>query len=148
MTGSELRFETRCSKGTYVRTLAEDLAVALGTVGHVARLRRLALGPFQSPRMHTMAELERDQEPQALEARLLPVDSALTALPAVRLGQEEQACILHGQAVFTAGPAGSQVRMYGADGGFLGVGRMSGEGRQLAPERIMIERGGQPAASA
>lgn len=148
MTGSELRFETRCSKGTYVRTLAEDLAVALGTVGHVARLRRLALGPFQSPRMHTMAELESEREPQALEARLLPVDSALTALPAVRLGLAEQACILHGQAVFTAGPAGSQVRMYGADGGFLGVGRMSGEGRQLAPERIMIELGGQPAASA
>jgi tRNA pseudouridine55 synthase len=148
MNGPELRFETRCSKGTYVRTLAEDLARALGTVGHVARLRRLSLGPFQLPRMHTLAELEQNPEPESLDARLLPVDSALSALPAVRLGPAEQACILHGQAVFAAGPAGSLVRMYGPDGGFLGVGRMSGEGRQLAPERIMIELGAQPAASA
>ncbi len=148
MAGPELRFEVRCSKGTYVRTLAEDLARALGTVGHVARLRRLSLGPFELPRMHTMAELEQDPQPAALDARLLPVDSALMALPAVRLGHAEQACVLRGQPVFAAGPAGSKVRMYGADGRFLGVGRMSGEGRQLAPDRIMIELGGDPSASA
>ncbi|MGQ0383535.1 MAG: tRNA pseudouridine(55) synthase TruB [Gammaproteobacteria bacterium] len=140
--GKQLRFEVRCSKGTYVRTLAEDLARALGTVGHVARLRRLALGPFDAPQMHRLAELEqRAASPDLLDALLLPADAALAALPAVRLGLAEQACVLQGQAVFTAGPGGCRVRIYGADGRFLGVGRMSGEGRRLAPDRIMIDLG-------
>jgi hypothetical protein len=79
-----------------------------------------------------------------LDELLLPADAALPGLPAVRLGLAEQACILHGQAVFIAGPAACQVRIYGPEGRFLGVGRMSGEGRQLAPERIMVELGGSP----
>ncbi|MGQ0429265.1 MAG: tRNA pseudouridine(55) synthase TruB [Gammaproteobacteria bacterium] len=146
--GPELRFEIRCSKGTYVRTLAEDLARALGTVGHVARLRRLALGPFDALRMHSLDELEQAPNPEALDALLLPADTALATLPAVRLGLAEQACVLQGQAVFAAGPGGSKVRMYGADGRFLGVGQMSGEGRQLAPDRIMIDLSAPARASA
>lgn len=135
-----LEFEVDCSKGTYVRTLAEDLARACGTVGHVLALRRLRLGPFQAPRMELLAEIEAlAGEPQKLDALLLPADAALPELPAVRLGPAEQDCILHGQAVFAAGPAACQVRMYGPEGRFLGVGRMSSEGRQLAPERIMVD---------
>ena len=78
-------------------------------------------------------------EPHTLDALLLPADAALPELPAVQLGAAEQACILHGQAVFAAGPPACQVRMYGPEGRFLGVGRMSREGRQLAPERIMVD---------
>jgi len=138
-----LEFEVDCSKGTYVRTLAEDLARACGTVGHVQALRRLKLGPFEQPRMQRLAEVEALAcEPQKLDALLVPADAALQGLPAVRLGLAEQACILHGQAVFVAGPAACQVRMYGPEGRFLGVGRMSGEGRQLAPERIMVDLSG------
>jgi tRNA pseudouridine55 synthase len=140
MEGTQLRFEVRCSKGTYVRTLAEDLARALGTVGHVARLRRLALGPFVSPRMHELAEVEEAAgNPEALDAMLLAPDAALAALPAARLGVAEQACFLQGQPVFVTGPGGAKVRVYGGDGRFLGVGQMTPEGRRLAPDRIMID---------
>ena len=85
---------------------------------------------------------------QMLDALLMPADAALPALPAVQLGAAEQACILHGQAVFAAGPPACQVRMYGPEGRFLGVGRMSSEGRQLAPERIMVDLSGQASATA
>lgn len=147
--GAMLRFEVRCSKGTYVRTLAEDLARALGTTGHVASLRRLSLGPFRSPRMHTLAEVEASAgAPAALDAWLLSPDAALAALPAVELGMAEQALVLQGQAVFAAGPGGSRVRMYGPGSRFLGVGRMTSEGRRLAPERIMVDLAGGAAASA
>ncbi len=148
--GTELEFELDCSKGTYVRSLAEDLARALGTVGHVASLRRLKLGPFVSPQMHALDEVERAAERAdgSLEAMLLPADAALPGLPAVTLGPAEQAWVLHGQAVFVNGPGAARVRMYGPERRFLGVGRMSAEGRQLAPERIMVDLAGAPVALA
>jgi Pseudouridine synthase II TruB, C-terminal len=59
-------------------------------------------------------------------------------MPAVQLGGTEQAWILQGRAVPASGPGASRVRMYGVDGRFLGVGRMSEEGARLAPERIMV----------
>lgn len=147
--GSRLRFQVRCSKGTYVRTLAEDIARALGTVGHVASLRRLALGPFEAPRLHGLAEVEAAAgSREALDALLLPPDAALVAMPAVHLGVAEQALVLQGQAVFAPGPGGARVRMYGPGGRFLGVGRMTAEGRCLAPERIMVDLAGDGPATA
>ena len=143
-----LHFEVECSKGTYVRTLAEDIARACSTVGHVHSLRRLALGPFREPRMHTLESLEsRVHGPDELDALLLPPDAALAGLPEVRLGTAAEACILQGQAVFASGPPRGRVRMYGADGRFLGVGRVSAEGRELAPERIMVDLSGRDAPS-
>jgi len=136
----QLRFEVECSKGTYVRSLAEDLARACGTVGHVARLRRVSLGPFVNPVMHTLESLQAAAaEPGALDALLQPADTALPGFPAVRLGTAEQSCVLQGQPVFVVGPGSARVRMYGVEGRFLGVGRMTAEGRRLAPERIMVD---------
>ncbi|MGH8203560.1 MAG: tRNA pseudouridine(55) synthase TruB, partial [Steroidobacteraceae bacterium] len=81
-----LDFVVACSKGTYVRSLAEDIARACGSVGHVALLRRTALGPFTGARMHTLEEIERSiGAGSALESMLLPVDGALPGLPAVLL---------------------------------------------------------------
>jgi tRNA pseudouridine55 synthase len=138
--GNRLQFEIECSKGTYVRTLAEDFARACGTVGHVGSLRRLSLGPFIRPAMHALASLEQAaMHSGALDALLLPVDAALPGMPAVRLGTAEQACVLQGQPVFVTGPGSARVRMYGEGGLFLGTGRMSAEGRRLAPERIMVD---------
>jgi len=135
-----LRFEVECSKGTYVRTLAEDLARACGTVGHVASLRRLSLGPFTTPDMHSLEAVGAAAAlPQTLDTLLLPLDAALPGLPAVSLGVAEQACILRGQPVFTTGPGSARVRMYGMTGRFLGIGQMTAEGRRLAPERIMVD---------
>ena len=143
--GNRLDFEIECSKGTYVRTLAEDFARACGTVGHVGSLRRLSLGPFVHPAMQTPASLEQAAtRPDALDVLLLPVDAALPGMPAVRLGVAEQAGVLHGQSVFVIGPAAARVRMYGEGGLFLGTGRMSAEGCRLAPERIMVDIVPQP----
>ncbi len=134
-----LELEVACSKGTYVRTLAEDLARACGTVGHVASLRRLTLGPFLAPRMHGLDAIEQAAErPQELDALLLPLEAALPGLPQVQLGIAEQALVLQGRPVVAAGPAAARVRMVGPGGVFLGVGRMSAEGVRLAPERIMV----------
>lgn len=138
----QLTLEVRCSKGTYVRTLVEDIAQALGTAGHVVALRRTQLGPFRDDRMWSQAALEAlmaEGGEAALDAVLLAPDLALPHWPAVRLGEAQQACVLQGQAVFVDGPAGQGVRMYGPSGLFLGVGRMTAEGCRLAPERIMLE---------
>lgn len=133
-------FEVTCSKGTYVRSLAEDVARALGTVGHVASLRRLGLGPFKDARTWTLEEIEgAAEDPARLAAMLLAVDEALPGMPAVQLGDEAQAWILQGRPVAATGPGAVRVRMYGVGGRFLGVGRMSAEGARLAPERLMIE---------
>ena len=133
-----LDFEVTCSKGTYVRSLAEDLARALGTVGHVASLRRIGLGTFAEARMHTLEEVERAASGDGLQALLLAVDAALPGLPAVQLGDAEQASVLQGRSVPVAGPGAARVRMYGVGGRFLGIGRMSAEGSRMAPERIMV----------
>ena len=144
-----LEFAVVCSKGTYVRSLAEDIARACGTVGHVASLRRMELGPFRNPAMQTLEEIERSIErPEVLGAWLIPADAALPGLPAVQLGFTEQALVLQGQAIPLAGPEAARVRMYGENGLFLGVGRMSAEGQRLAPERIMIDVSNQPAMRA
>lgn len=135
-----LELEVVCSKGTYVRTLAEDIARACGTVGHVATLRRLELGPFRNPAMQTLETIEQAAaRPQELDAILVPADEALQGYPAIRLGAAEQTCVLRGQAVAMTGSGAARVRMYGVDGRFLGVGRMNAEGIRLAPERIMID---------
>jgi tRNA pseudouridine55 synthase len=137
--GASPEFEVTCSKGTYVRSLAEDIARSLGTVGHVTLLRRLALGPFRGERMQTLEAVEQGAAQGDLAGLLLPVDEALPALPAVQLGAVEQDFVLQGRPVPMRGPGDSRVRMYGVGGRFLGVGRMSAEGARLAPERIMIE---------
>ena len=140
-----VEFEVACSKGTYVRSLAEDLARALGTVGHVLTLRRIALGPFTESRMHTLEAIEQAAASgTGLEAMLLAVDEALPGLPAVQLGVAEQASVLQGRDVLAVGPGASRVRIYGVGGRFLGVGRMSAEGARLAPERLMVDVSAQP----
>jgi tRNA pseudouridine55 synthase len=135
-----LDFEVACSKGTYVRSLAEDLARAFGTVGHVASLRRIGLGPFNGMAMHTLERIEEAASGGAgLATMLRAVDEALPGLPAVQLGAAEQASVLQGRIVPALGPGASQVRIYGVGGRFLGVGRMSAEGARLSPERIMVK---------
>lgn len=141
---ASIELDVACSKGTYVRALAEDLARALGTVGHVASLRRLAIGPFAGSDMRTLEAVESGERAEALDRMLLPIDAALTSLPAARLGEAETTALLHGQSVAAEGPGAARVRIYGADGRFLGVGRMNPEGRRLSPERIMTA----PAAAA
>ncbi len=134
--GGTVRFVVTCSKGTYVRTLVEDLAATLGTVAYTSGLRRTGLGPFTAAAMVPLARLEA--EPETVEAELRNIDTALTALPAVRLTEAAEARrFAHGQAV-SGGPPGAAelVRVYAPGGELLGVGRADEAGR-VAPVRVI-----------
>lgn len=133
-------FRVRCSKGTYIRTLVEDLAAAAGTLGHVSRLRRPTVSPFAEDRMISLATLEQaagDGLP-ALDRFLLPMDQALRDWPAVNLGPSESFYLLRGNPVVVGGrrpPAGA-VRIYGPGPEFLGIGDLLPEGT-VAPRRLV-----------
>ncbi|MEO0998299.1 MAG: tRNA pseudouridine(55) synthase TruB [Pseudomonadota bacterium] len=138
--GATVRFAVTCSKGTYVRVLVEDLATALGTVAYTSGLRRTGLGPFAAATMVPLARLEA--EPDTVPAHLRNIDTALTALPAVRLTGAEARRFAHGQAV--SGPAagpGGQCRVYAPGGELLGVG-LADEAGTVAPVRVI--RHGEP----
>ncbi len=142
-----LTFEVTCSKGTYVRTLGEDLARALGTVGHLAALRRTAVGgAFAGLACHPLAALEAlAADERALDALLLPLDAALGAFPALALAAAEAASVRHGQTLAIAAPPVSRVRLYGPDGAFLGIGESDASGQCVRPLRLMSESAGSGA---
>lgn len=137
--GERLVFDVTCSKGTYVRTLGEDLARALGTVGHLAALRRLDVGGALSRlKTHTLAELEAaSQDLAVLDGLLLSPDIVLMDRPAVTLDAVATAAFLHGQAVAVAAPPAAEVRIYGPEGRFLGLASTDGSGTSARPVRIM-----------
>jgi tRNA pseudouridine55 synthase len=129
----------RCSKGTYVRSLVVDLAAALGTVAHVAALRRVAVEPFGGEPMVTVEELEAlaaSGGTTALDARLLPPDRALPSWPEVLLSSDAAERLAHGQAVAAdpAWPLG-RVKIYREPRELLAIGEITAE-RRLAPHRV------------
>lgn len=127
----------RCSKGTYIRTLVETIALAMGTLAHVVALRRTSLGPFPENRMVAIEQIERlAGDSSALEQLLLPVDAGLQALPAVKLNTDEAFYFRHGHSVGHVGAEISDlVRVYDHTAGFLGVGKVLADGR-VAPRRL------------
>lgn len=136
--GSRLVFRVTCSKGTYVRSLVEDIAAKAGTVAHTARLHRESVGDFDAAEMLDLsgAEAAAEAGPQGLRDRLMPADKALPGLPQVRLSTEGHARFLQGQAVTCPGEAMiGLVRVYGGRDEFLGVGQLTDDG-QLAPRRV------------
>lgn len=92
-------FEVDCGKGTYVRSLARDLAEALGTVGHVALLRRLRVGPFTLENAISLDELATLEQGAAVERLLLPIETVLDDIPALALTEAEAHRLRHGQTV-------------------------------------------------
>jgi len=134
----ELAFDVTCSKGTYVRTLVEDIAKALGTLGHVVQLRRLAVGPFEEHQMVTLEALETCAQSglSALDRLLLPVDQALAEWPRVVLEAALCLPLTQGQAV-PAHPDWPRawVRVYSPEDVFLGIGEVRVQG-ELVPRRI------------
>jgi tRNA pseudouridine55 synthase len=140
---AEVDVYVRCTKGTYIRSLAEDLGAALGCGAHVASLRRVQAGPFTEDMMVTMAELEQlrdEQSFEALDALLAPVDVALGHLPLVRVGEASGFYVRQGQAVLVPNmPTAGLVRLELEVGEFLGIGEILDDGR-VAPKRLVSVR--------
>jgi len=127
-----------CSKGTYVRSLITDLAAALGTLGHVTALRRLAVGPFSEEGLVPLETLEAAaaEGPESLDRWLLAVDSALVGFPSVRVSEAAGQALRHGQRVVVpATEHAAAVRIYDGAGRFVGIGDLAATG-ELRPARI------------
>ena len=136
----ELECELRCSKGTYVRTLATDLGEILGCGAHVAALRRTAVEPYDAARMVTLESLREwaEQGLAALDAHLLPPDSAVTQWPAVRVGDDAAFYLRQGQPVLAPrAPSQGWVRLYQDEQHFFGIGEILDDGR-VAPRRLLV----------
>jgi tRNA pseudouridine55 synthase len=134
--------KVRCSKGTYIRTLAEDLGAALGVPAHVATLRRCQSGPFALDDCVTPEQLTAVKESGTdidLDALLQPIESGIQHLPRLSLSEAATFYIRQGQPVLVPnGPQSGMVRIADAGGLFLGVGDMRDDGK-LAPKRLLAQ---------
>lgn len=132
-----LSVRVACSKGTYIRTLAEDIGGVLGCGAHLYGLRRTATGSFQIDdavsldRLDALTEIERD-------GQLRPPDAIVSQFPAVQLDEPTEIRFCQGQSVALPDAPGTVCRVYGHGGRFLGLGERSEAGR-LAPKRLLGE---------
>jgi tRNA pseudouridine55 synthase len=143
-TDTALELDILCSKGTYVRTLVEDLAADLGTCAHVETLRRLSVGPFQSAGMLDFERLEAMalEGREVLDAALLPIEAAFQGWPSVELDGDSAWYLQRGQAVQVArAPSQGLLCIYGPDQRLLGVGEVLDDGR-IAPRRLLVPEPG------
>lgn len=144
--GLNARFIVHCSKGTYIRTLIDDLGETLGSGAYVTALRRTQVGPFDASQMLTDAMLEplnQAQDWAGLDAKLLPMDYALTGLPRLSLQSTAVARLRHGQTVLltpellAALPQGTHaaIALYDEQQAFVGVGMQ--DGAELKVRRLL-----------
>ena len=136
----QARLAVDCSKGTYIRTLVEDIGQLLGCGAHVAELRRTKAGPFDLSRTVTLEELERvhtEGGNEAVDQFLLPVDSGLQHWPLLQFSEHSSFYWLQGQPVRAPeAPKFGMVRVQDHNGRFIGIGEVSEDGR-IAPRRLI-----------
>ncbi|MHC6526388.1 tRNA pseudouridine(55) synthase TruB [Vibrio proteolyticus] len=148
--GDEVEMEVHCSKGTYIRTIVDDLGEMLGCGAHVTMLRRTGVAKYPYERMVTLEQLnalleqaQRDDiaPRELLDPLLLPMDTAVQDLPEVNLVPELTDMVQHGQPVQVFGaPIEGVVRLTsGNDKLFIGVGEMNDDGK-IAPKRLVVFR--------
>jgi len=130
--------EVTCQKGTYVRSLARDIAEALGTRGHVIALHRAAVGSFVDTRAVTIAELET-ADPAERDAMLLPISAGLDAIPEIRIDPVQVTAIRHGNSVLLTG-ANAPIFLPEAWASFRGEAIAVGavESGQFKPRRVIV----------
>ena len=139
LNGSQLELDLCCSKGTYVRTLVEDIGAALGCGAYLCGLERTGVDPFWSGRRYTLDELRaiNDDPQQVLDASLLPIDAALTEWPLLELDADLTFYLKQGQPVqVPRAPVRGYVRLVDVDHGFIGAGYILSDGR-VAPKRML-----------
>jgi tRNA pseudouridine55 synthase len=132
-----LTFDVHCSKGTYIRTLAEDIAKALGSCAHLIELRRQVVEPFGAFPMQTLEQLQEALEQDVLYDFLLPIDIGIPGWPRVELDVEQQVKFSHGNQFeySIAGIKPGMVRVYGLLDNLLGLADLSLDG-VLKPARV------------
>lgn len=136
----EAQISVHCSKGTYVRTLIEDIGEVLGCGAHVTALRRTGVGPFGEAGMQSMAALEAtagEGRHYALDQLLQSIESGLAQWPGVNLNRDAAYYLRQGQPVLVPqAPTSGWVRLYEDEDQFLGMGEILDDGR-VAPRRLM-----------
>ncbi|HEX7235182.1 MAG TPA: tRNA pseudouridine(55) synthase TruB [Nitrosospira sp.] len=160
LSGNEMRITVKCSSGTYIRTLGEDIGIALGCGGaYLSALRRVALADFDISRSHALGELE-EMPLSRRDACLLPADRLLHRYPAVVLGDGPVAALQHGQEIGTGSYStndginegtgeclegfpdmeeGQKLRLYDRKNRFLGLGEITPE-MGIAPVRLIVTK--------
>ncbi|MFM2596188.1 tRNA pseudouridine(55) synthase TruB [Vibrio harveyi] len=148
--GDEVEMEVHCSKGTYIRTIVDDLGEMLGCGAHVTMLRRTGVAKYPYEKMVTLEQLNelleqahRDEvaPKELLDPLLLPMDTAVEDLPEVNLNAELTNLVQHGMPVQVLGaPEGTPIRMTsGEEKLFIGVAEVNDDGK-VAPKRLVVFR--------
>ena len=137
-----LTLEVHCSKGTYIRTLVDDLGEVLGCGGHVTMLRRTAVADYPTEKMldwHALQSLAEQQDLALLDALLLPMDTAVAKLPALTLDENQTQGIGFGQRVKFNNPnrLQGQVRLFSHENRFLGVAVID-DNNVIRPQRLVV----------
>ncbi|MBB88097.1 MAG: tRNA pseudouridine(55) synthase TruB [Abyssibacter sp.] len=138
VTESSVSLDVRCSKGTYIRTLVEDIAKAAGSLAHVASLRRTQAGPFGGD-MVTIDTIQSlsEEGSDPLDALLLPAVTALRDWPMVHVNQESAFFLRQGQAVqVSKAPSAGTVAIIGPQEDLIGIGEILDDGR-VGPRRVL-----------
>lgn len=135
--GDSAVIDVDCSKGTYIRVLAEDVGEALGCGAHLSALRRTRVAELNVADSMSLEQLEAMNSVER-DAQLAPADALLAGLARIALDENEIACILHGQAVRREGNVGERHRIYSHTGQFIGLGELSPDG-WLQPRRLIAE---------
>jgi len=130
-----LEFEVHCSKGTYIRTLAEDISQELGTCAHLVGLRRLSVGLFPAEHMVSLEQLERDRQIGELKQHLLPADAGLAAWPVVKVSSSQVIGFTRGNPQQLDEFQPGWARIYGPQDQLLGLGECTASGL-LKPRRV------------
>lgn len=141
---ARVELDVDCSKGTYIRSLAEDLGQALGCGAHVASLHRRVSGGFtdsQCVGLRSLSKERGDGRAESLDHHLLPVDALVRQLPSLALPDQSSFYFRQGQPVmdpqvYRIGEEGGMVRVFSDTGDFLGVGEITDDGR-VAPRRLV-----------
>ena len=137
----EYTLTVRCSKGTYIRTLLEDIAAGMGQLGTMSALRRTRAGLFAEADAHTLEEIlaAKEQGPAALEALLLPVERVFEPLPLLEVNEGTAQHLYNGCPTSHYPAADGRYRVRNQEGQFLGLARITGG--VLRVEKLFVERG-------
>lgn len=129
----------RCSKGTYIRTLLEDIAAAMGQLGTMSALRRVQAGVYSEENAHTLEEILAAKEAGTLEQLLLPVDTVFGQLPALTVNDGIVKHLYNGCPTSNFAMPDGRYRVYDRGGSFLGLATV--KEKVLKVEKLFVERG-------